>query len=114
MDKILASCGLDCATCCAYICFKNDDQKLRIKSAAEWSERYHADVKPEDVNCSGCLETGPKIKHCNECAMRLCTIKKNIKHCGLCGDYPCPDLNKFFEMVPGAKKTLDDLRAEKK
>ncbi|HOO97625.1 MAG TPA: DUF3795 domain-containing protein [Caldisericia bacterium] len=111
MEKIIGVCGIVCSDCPAYVAYKNDDQELRIKSAKEWSEMYGAEIKPEDVNCVGCMvEGGPKIGHCFECEIRACGVKNKVATCADCKDYSCEALDKFLEMVPEAKTTLDDLR----
>jgi hypothetical protein len=50
MAKMLSMCGLDCAACPAFIAHKTDDQALREKTAAEWSQQFHIAVKPADIN----------------------------------------------------------------
>ena len=108
--KLIAICGLDCSECPARLAYMSNDEALRKKTALEWSGLYGADIKPEQVNCTGCTASGVKFPHCeNGCFMRKCAIGKQIEHCGLCSDYPCEELSAFFVHVPSAKETLDNL-----
>jgi len=109
--KVLGMCGLDCAACPAYIAYKTDDQALRVKTAAEWSKQYNVAMKPEGINCVGCLKTkGPQIGHCSECEIRKCGLAKKVKNCALCADYPCDRISKFIAQVPPAEANLDEAR----
>ncbi len=109
--KVLGMCGLDCAACPAYIAYKTDDQALRVKTAAEWSKQYNVAMKPEGINCVGCLKTkGPQIGHCSECEIRKCGLAKKVKNCALCADYPCDKISQFIAQVPPAEANLDEAR----
>jgi len=110
MTRIIGVCGITCTECPAYIATQNDDDELRVKTAKEWSQMFHADIKPENINCDGCNTEGKKIQHCNECEIRLCGIDKGLMNCSQCGDYACSKLEEFFKMVPAAKETLDNER----
>ncbi len=109
--KMLAMCGLDCAVCPAFIARKTDDQALRVKTAAEWSKVFNVALKPEDINCVGCLKTkGVHIGHCSECEIRKCGLAKKVKNCALCADYPCDKITNFIANVPPAKANLEEVR----
>jgi len=109
--KRLSMCGLDCAVCPAFIARKTDDQALREKTAAEWSQQFHADLKPADINCVGCLKVqGVHIGHCAECEIRKCGLARKVKNCALCSEYPCERISKFLANVPPAKANLDEVR----
>jgi len=109
--KKLAVCGLDCAACPAFIARKTDDQALRVKTAAEWSKQFNADLKPEDINCVGCLEPeGVHVGHCSECEIRKCGQTRKVANCALCDDYPCETIGQFLANVPPAKANLEELR----
>ena len=111
MENIIGYCGLICTECPAYLATLNNDNELRKKTAAKWSEMYKSDIKPENINCAGCTTKGIKFHHCTECEMRLCGIGKGVSNCGWCADYPCLKIKEFLKWVPDAKKVLD---AEKK
>ncbi len=109
--KMLGMCGLDCATCPAFTAHKTNDQALRVKTAEEWSKQFGVQMKPEAVNCVGCLKPeGPKIGHCAECEIRKCGVAKKVKNCGLCKDYPCDKISNFLAQVPPAKANLEEVR----
>ncbi len=109
--KKLAMCGLDCAACPAFIAYQTNDQALRVKTAAEWSKVYHADLKPEDINCVGCLKLkGVQFSHCRECDIRKCGLARNVGNCALCPAYPCEKIAKFTANVPPAKANLEEVR----
>jgi hypothetical protein len=110
MKKLIAACGINCAECEArQATIENDDAKRKIV-AAKWSKAYEADLTVESINCSGCMEPGVKFAHCNECEYRDCVKSMNLEHCSDCDDYPCEELEQFFEHVPEAKVNLDELR----
>lgn len=108
--KMISICGLDCYSCPARAAFLSDDDVLRKKTAAEWSKLYGADIKPEQVNCTGCTAPGIKFHHCEHgCTFRKCAMGKGIDNCGLCSDYPCEELAGFFVHVPEARANLDEV-----
>ena len=111
MAKMLSMCGLDCAACPAFIAHQTDDQALRAKTAAEWSQRFNVEFKPADINCVGCLKVqGVHIGHCAECEIRKCGLPRKVKNCALCTDYPCDTIGQFLANVPPAKANLDEVR----
>jgi hypothetical protein len=59
-EDMTGYCGLDCEQCGAFIATRNDDDALRAKVAEEWARQYNAPIKPEHINCTGCLSTGVK------------------------------------------------------
>ncbi len=95
VKKHIGMCGLVCSACAAFIATKNNDDKLRSKTAKEWTERYTKDrpdrppVKAEDINCTGCLSEGPIYFHCSKCLIRKCGIARKIKNCSQCKSYKC-------------------------
>ncbi len=109
--KTLAVCGLDCATCPAFVAHQTNDQALRVKTAAEWSKQFKAEFKPEDINCVGCLKRkGVHFGHCNDCEIRKCGLARKVNNCALCPDYPCEKIAKFTANVPPAKANLEEVR----
>ena len=96
--KHIAMCGLNCGSCAAFIATQNDDNKLREKTAKEWTEGYRADgrnrppIKAQDINCMGCLSDGPVYLYCRQCKIRKCGFKKGIKNCKKCDEYKCEEL----------------------
>jgi hypothetical protein len=112
MAKMTSYCGLDCGTCSARIATEKNDDALRKKTAAEWSKAYSSDIKPADVNCSGCTTAdGVHFSYCESaCKIRKCARPRKVSTCAACPDYACDKLQDFFKMAPQAKETLDALR----
>jgi hypothetical protein len=110
MDKMISMCGLVCTTCPAFEATRDNDDAKRKATAAEWSKAFGKTIKPEDVNCVGCLATGVHISYCEVCEIRKCGNGKGVKNCGYCADYACEKLTKFFEMAPQAKENLEEVR----
>lgn len=111
IEEMISYCGIICTECPGYIATQNDDDEARKKTADEWSKNYNADVKPEEVNCDGCLSnTGRLIGHCRVCEIRKCGQDKKIKNCAYCDEYACEKLSQFHEMAKDAKTKLEDIR----
>ncbi|NOR17595.1 DUF3795 domain-containing protein [candidate division WOR-3 bacterium] len=113
MERMVASCGLTCSKCPAFIAKKENNDELRKKTAEEWSKQFNAEMKPEDINCDGCITDGEHINYCNICEIRKCGIEKKIQNCAYCDDYICEKLEKWFKNVPDAKTTLEEIRRNK-
>ncbi len=70
---MIAFCGLCCTECPTYLATKNNDNDARKKTAEMYSEKFGFDMKPEDINCDGCLsEGGMLISYCQTCDIRKC------------------------------------------
>jgi len=111
MDKIIAFCGLDCAECPAFIATQKNDDNERKKVAELWNKDYKTNLKPEAINCLGCItESGSIFNYCQVCEIRKCGKERKVKNCGYCSDYPCELLNKFLVQVPKAKVNLETVR----
>jgi len=113
MGRIVGSCGIICTDCPAYIALRTDDQALRESTSKEWSAQFGAEIPPSEINCDGCHAIdGVQVSHCAECEIRRCSQQTHgVENCGLCDDYPCQRIVKFFEFVPGAKAVLDGINA---
>ena len=60
MKELIAYCGLDCEKCDARIATLNDDNALREKTAALWTEMNGVEITPQMINCNGCRTDGAK------------------------------------------------------
>lgn len=111
-QKLIAFCGLICTDCPAFIATQKNDDKLRGKVAKSWSTEKEI-LKPEDINCDGCLIIGKRlIKFCKICAVRGCGLEKNVENCAYCDEYPCEKLDRLWKHIqaPEAKATLEGIR----
>ena len=87
MKDWIAYCGLDCEACEARIATATDDDGLRRKVAAEWSELNGVEITPEMINCAGCRVDGVKTPYCESlCPIRQCAMAKKVGTCGDCGE----------------------------
>jgi hypothetical protein len=53
------------------------------------------------------------FNYCDVCEIRKCGQEKQVKNCAYCADYSCEKLDKFFDMAPGAKATLEEIKKRK-
>jgi hypothetical protein len=88
----------------------NDDDEARAKTAVYYSKKYGFSLKPEDINCDGCLSnTGRLIGYCHACNIRKCCISKGLPNCSVCSKQPCEHIEKFHAFSPEAKKCFQRL-----
>lgn len=112
MNEMISFCGLLCNECDTFIATENDDDNKRAEVAQLWSREYNVDIKPEDINCSGCLsDSGPLFRHCRVCEVRKCGRGQAVENCAHCTEYVCEKLEKIFQVVPDAKKRLDEIKS---
>ena len=107
--EIIAACGLLCNECSAYQATVNNDDLLRQQTAAEWTQTYKHQFKPEDINCLGC-HSDIRFSHCRVCEIRKCNIEKSISNCAGCDSFGCEQLTGFWQYVPEAKERLEKIR----
>lgn len=108
-----AFCGLECGSCPAYLATISGYSYSRERIADEWSAIYGRRISPGEISCTGCRnKAGVHFSHCYECSIRLCAVTRGADTCASCDEYPCMDLEEFFEMVPEARDNLESLRRE--
>jgi hypothetical protein len=111
MEKMIAYCGITCTDCGAFIATQNNDDAKRKEVAEDWKKQFNADIKPEDINCDGCLaDTDRLVGHCYVCEIRKCGQERGVVNCAYCDDYACDKLEKFFQMAPMFRAVLDEIR----
>ena len=87
MNEYIAYCGLNCETCEARIATIHNDNALRKKVAALWTELNGVEITPEMINCVGCRIEGPKPPYCESlCPIRQCAMGKKVETCGNCAE----------------------------
>lgn len=113
MDQMIAFCGLVCTECPAHRATLQDDDQLRTDTAAQWSRQFRTDIKPEDINCRGCLsDLDEKFSYCRVCAIRACGHERAVTNCAFCDDFGCDKLTGFWALAPESKTNLEAIRAE--
>jgi hypothetical protein len=125
MKKMIACCGVDCATCDAYVATRNKDDDLRRTTAERWARQHDVPVDPVYVNCDGCQQTGGQhLEYCAMCGIRACCLEKQHTTCAECSEYVCARLQRGFEFMSetlemgpldtlAARKNLDVLRGKR-
>ncbi len=88
-EKHLAAvCGLYCGACTLYRALKDDNHQVIEQIASRMSSSFN--LKPEELQCDGCLAGGRLSPYCRQCAIRVCPDKKpGVTRCSDCPDFPC-------------------------
>lgn len=111
MSKMTAYCGIVCTDCEAFIVTQQNDNAKRKELAKVWSKQFGREIKPEEINCDGCLSfDGRHIGYCNVCEIRKCGMERNVENCAYCVEYKCEKLGKFHEQALKAKANLEEIR----
>ncbi|NPE30966.1 DUF3795 domain-containing protein [Methanococcoides sp. SA1] len=113
----LGCCGLNCEECPVFIATANNDDKLRQKTAEEWSKLYaeylEKDLTLKDMNCKGCWSESSVFIGCSNCPIRKCCKGKGFSTCASCDEYETCNMLKGFFSVPNhqnAESNLDKIR----
>ena len=110
MEKVIACCGLDCATCNARKATLADDHEMRTQTAEKWKGQFNANITPEMINCTGCRKEGVKFSHCSDCEIRSCVKSKGFETCADCDQLEgCVLLKNIHQYVPEALQNLKSL-----
>jgi len=111
VEKLIGVCGITCTECLAFIATQKDNNDERAKVAETWSKQFSSDIKPENINCNGCISEGDvHFMYCDMCEIRKCGVERKLDNCAYCDDYICEKLEGFFKMAPEAKVALDGIR----
>jgi len=111
MKEMIASCGLSCTACPAFVATQMGDRKSLAKLAEDWSKEFKTTLKADDCLCDGCLSTtGRQIGYCAQCQIRACATGKAVTNCAHCGDYACEKLEGFLANSAQAKANLERIR----
>ena len=115
MKNEIAYCGLDCGRCEAHLATLRNDDELRRKVAALWSELNGVEIRPEHINCDGCRADGVKTYYCETlCPIRQCALGREVETCGDCGEMEtCEKLAAVTRNSAEALGNLKDRRRPK-
>jgi len=112
MEVLTAYCGLNCSECQAFLATRKNDDGERKKVAETWSKQFGHPIRPEDINCEGCVSgSGIIFNYCRVCEIRKCNQGRNLANCGYCGEYPCAKIGFIVNNVPAAKANLDRIHS---
>ncbi|MEF3695061.1 MAG: DUF3795 domain-containing protein [Candidatus Cloacimonadota bacterium] len=111
MPKMISCCGLNCASCEAYLATISGDENEKIRIAAEWSKRYDSPINAENINCEGCHSDGARFAWCYKCPIRACVVEKDYQSCAECELLPCETNQWLYDAVPEVKENLEELRS---
>jgi hypothetical protein len=97
--ELRAPCGIFCGACAIYLATRSGSEKLKSYIAGLWG------VRPEDVNCHGCMQTDPPkalFGFCKSCAVRNCARSKGLYSCHQCEKWPCAEMERgeYINAVP--------------
>ena len=109
MNDYIACCGLDCESCEARLATINNDDALRRRVAALWSELNGVEITADSINCSGCRIDGVKTPYCESlCPIRACAREKPFETCGACPEREgCEALGAITQNNPEALRRLE-------
>jgi hypothetical protein len=115
MSEMVAICGLLCNECGAFIATSKNSKEERAKVAELWSQQYKQNIKPEDINCEGCIPDGRRLfRHSKDCKIRKCGKERAVRNCAYCDEYACEKLGEFFKKAPDAGRRLNEIRSKLK
>ena len=108
MKRYIAYCGLDCETCQARLASEQNDDALRRKVAALWSELNGVEITPEMINCDGCRMDGVKTPYCDSlCPVRQCALGREMETCGDCAEVrTCEEVGMILQNNEEARRRV--------
>ena len=74
----------------------NNNENMKRKLAEEFSKQFNMDIKPENIGCLGCHGSIHK-PWCASCYIRQWTEEKGLLTCAFCDEFPCEELQKYYE-----------------
>jgi hypothetical protein len=93
--EIIACCGLNCASCRAYVATRKGDAASLAETARLWSNEGEGAYTAEDIPCEGC-HSGRLHAFCARCPVRSCARGRGLGNCAGCGEYPCGRLEALW------------------
>jgi len=113
-EHLGAVCGLYCGACSLYRARRDNNRERLEELVKTLTERWK--VKPEDIDCDGCLSGGRLIPYCRDCKIRLCAADKpGVTRCSDCPDFPCSLITNFNnDGVRHHAEVLENIRRQQK
>ena len=109
MDRYIACCGLDCESCEARLATVRNDEALRRRVAALWSELNGVAITPEMIHCVGCRIEGVKTPYCASlCPIHPCARSRGFETCGSCKEMDA--CQKLRAITGNSAEARDNLR----
>ena len=114
-NQMIGCCGLDCEACDARIATITNDDALRERTAALWTQLNGVTITPDMIHCTGCRVAGAKTPFCDTlCPVHNCVREKELDTCGDCEQMDgCPTLGRIAADTPSVLERLKQLRQAK-
>ena len=115
MNQLPGCCGLDCEACDARIATITNDDALRERTAALWTQLNGVTITPDMIHCTGCRVAGAKTPFCDTlCPVHNCVREKGLDTCGDCEQMDgCPTLGRIAANTPSVLERLKQFRQAK-
>jgi hypothetical protein len=112
--KMVAFCGIVCTDCRVFRAAQTNDTELKKTVAKAWSTKKDI-LRPEDIDCDGCLPTGQRLfKFCGTCEVRRCGQEKGVENCACCPEFPCEKLIGLWKhfRLNAPRATLEEIKGK--
>ncbi len=96
-NRIVASCGISCTNCPAYLATRSNDMEKLQEISERWSNEGQT-YDASDIICDGCFSDRLHT-YCNECEVRACANQSGYRVCSLCPLYPCDRLKDVWNSI---------------
>lgn len=115
LERLTAPCGLYCGACSIRLAWRRRDAKLLKEIAEVLTIQQGQPVQVDDLACDGCLSDEVVAIVCRNCELRACALKKGVRHCSECPDFPCQPLVDFSkDGLPHHGEILDSISRQRK
>jgi hypothetical protein len=98
-------CGLFCGHCEVYIAYSTNNIGSQKRIAKDSGAARGKNMSPDQVKCLGCKGTMTSNWR-SPCKIRVCAEERGVEFCYQCRQYPCDELQSFFETHPEARENL--------
>jgi hypothetical protein len=98
-------CGINCHNCPNYKATIEDNPQERTRLAQEWNAKHGTAYKASQMVCLGC-KSDRHFAYCDECEIRECNQRRNLKNCGGCLEFPCDIGREFWKTMPDEYENL--------